>query len=181
MDENDKNTSLTPARLIVIMGVAGSGKSTVGSAVSESLAVPFLDGDDYHSPENIEKMSSGIPLTDEDRWSWLDRLGVALREHADKAGMAVSACSALRRAYRERLIAATGEPILFVLLEGAQEEIARRMSARTDHYMPTALLDSQFEALELPASDENAMVLNISEPVSALTDAVVRQCQRNAV
>lgn len=175
MGRHSKNKQLAAARLIVVMGVSGSGKTKVGTAVAARLDVPFLDGDEYHPPENIAKMSNSIPLTDADRWSWLDRLGRAMRARADAAGMAVSACSALRRTYRERLILAAGEPILFVQLEGARDEIARRMAARTDHYMPTALLDSQFATLEPPADDENAMVLGIVQPVSVLTDAVVAE------
>lgn len=176
--DNSTRMPAKPARLIVVMGVAGCGKTTVGAAVGEALDVPFLDADDYHPPANIEKMSRGIPLTDEDRWPWLDSLGHALRDAADKAGTAVSACSALRRAYRERLIATAGEPILFVLLDGSHETIARRIGARKDHYMPPALLDSQFEILERPGPDENAMVLDVDLPVADRVRTIIAQVQR---
>ena len=153
-------------RLVVVMGVAGCGKSTVGAALAGRLAKPFLDADDYHPPANVEKMSHGIPLTDADRWPWLDRLAEALRAHAETAGMAIAACSALRRAYRERLVATAGESILFVFLQGSRDIIAKRMAARTDHFMPTALLDSQFATLEPPATDENALVIDIGPSVA---------------
>lgn len=178
MDSQNIGKSLKPARLIVIMGVSGSGKTTVGAAVGKALEVPFLDADDYHPAANVEKMSHGIPLTDADRWPWLDSLGHALREAADAAGAAVSACSALRRAYRERLIATAGEPILFVLLDGSHETIARRIAARKDHYMPPALLDSQFETLERPEPDENAMVLTVDLPVADRVNTIVAKVQR---
>ncbi|HTN61295.1 MAG TPA: gluconokinase, partial [Devosia sp.] len=103
---------LTPARIIIVMGVSSSGKSTIGQSVARRLHVPFLDGDGYHPDANVEKMRAGIPLTDEDRWPWLQRLAGALHEAADKKGAAVGACSALRLAYRQYLIEQAGEPIL---------------------------------------------------------------------
>lgn len=163
-----------PARLIVVMGVTGCGKSTVGAALAARLDKPFLDADDYHPAANVEKMSHGIPLTDEDRWPWLDSLATALHEQAERTGMAVAACSALRRAYRERLIATAGEGILFVFLQGARDVIAKRMAARSDHFMPTTLLDSQFATLEPPAADENVLTVDITPSVSALAESVHR-------
>lgn len=168
-------SSRHPERLIVVMGVAGCGKSTVGAALAERLDKPFLDADDFHPPSNVAKMSQGIPLTDDDRWPWLDRLAQALRDTGEKAGMAVAGCSALRKAYRQRLIATAGEPILFVFLHGSRNIIAERMAMRSGHFMPTALLDSQFATLEPPGEDESALVCDISAPVSALAETIHAQ------
>lgn len=160
------------ARLIIVMGVSGCGKSTVGAALAGRFGKPFLDADDYHPPANVEKMSQGIPLSDADRWPWLDQLAEALRVAADEAGMSIAACSALRRAYRQRLVNAAGEPILFVFLHGSRDIIAKRMAARTDHFMPTELLDSQFATLEPPTANENALVLNIDASVATLAETI---------
>ncbi|MET3897526.1 gluconokinase [Devosia sp. UYZn731] len=166
---------LIPARIIIVMGVSSSGKSTVGQSIARRLHVPFLDGDGYHPPANVEKMRAGIPLTDEDRWPWLERLAIALHEAADKKGAAVGACSALRRSYREYLTNKAGEPILFVHLSGTREVIAERMARRQHEYMPTSLLDSQFATLEPPdPATENVLVLPVTDPVEKLTGAMVK-------
>ena len=112
------------------MGVSSSGKSTVGKALARRLHAPFLDGDGYHPPANKEKMRAGIPLTDEDRWPWLETLATALHEAADQKGVAVGACSALKRAYRDYLTEKAGEPILFVYLEGDARIIAQAHRSR---------------------------------------------------
>lgn len=147
-----------PARLIVVMGVAGCGKSTIGAGIAERLGGRFLDGDDFHPPENVAKMSAGTPLTDDDRWPWLEAIATAMRKHD---GIAVAACSALRRAYRDHITRCAGEPVLFLHLDGTRELILGRMSARQGHFMPVALLDSQFATLEPPGPDENAVSLSI--------------------
>jgi gluconokinase len=168
--------SLIPARIIIVMGVSSSGKSTVGQSIARRLHVPFLDGDGYHPEANVEKMRAGIPLTDEDRWPWLERLAVALHEAADKKGAAVGACSALRQSYREYLTNKAGEPILFVHLSGTREVIAERMARRHHEYMPTSLLDSQFATLEPPdPATENVLVLPVTDPVEKLTASVVKE------
>ena len=127
------------------MGVAGSGKTSVGEALAKRLGVPFRDADEFHPKANIDKMSAGIPLTDDDRWPWLDAIGKAL---ADADGRLIVACSALRRAYRDRLTRAAGRPVIFVWLDGSKETIAARMKRRKHHFMPPSLLDSQFATLE---------------------------------
>lgn len=152
---------------LVIMGVSGCGKSSVGAGLSERLGIRFRDGDDLHPPANVEKMSAGRALTDDDRWPWLDIVAAVL---ADEAPVIVG-CSALRRAYRDRLRAGAGGPVMFVHLAGNRELIAARMAARIGHYMPTSLLDSQFAALEAPGPDE-ALTLDIGQPLSALIDAI---------
>ena len=145
-------------RLYVVMGVAGCGKSTIGEAFAKAESGLFLDGDSYHPPSNIEKMSKGQPLTDDDRWPWLETFA---KELASRNGLVVGGCSALKRSYREFITISAGEPVMFIYLEGSRELIAGRMSAREGHFMPTSLLDSQFEALEVPTSDENAISVNI--------------------
>ena len=146
-------------RLFVVMGVAGCGKSSVGAAVADRLGAQYLDGDDFHPQANIEKMSRGDPLTDEDRWPWLQ---IVAEEAARQPGRVLTGCSALRRAYREYLAAAAGEPVGFIFLDGSRELIARRMARREGHFMPLSLLDSQFAALERPSDDEPALTIDIS-------------------
>ena len=140
------------------MGVAGCGKSTIGMALADRFDGTYLEGDLFHPSANIEKMSRGEPLNDEDRWPWLDIIAGKMRT---QTGTVFAGCSALKRAYRERLIKAAGEPILFVHLAGSRELIAERMNAREGHFMPMTLLDSQFEALEPPTSDELAIHVDI--------------------
>lgn len=159
-------------RIIVVMGVSSSGKSTVGAALAERLDVPFLDGDGYHPPANVEKMRAGTPLTDTDRWPWLERLARALKEAADERGMAIGACSALKREYRDFMTRTAGEPILFVYLQGTKDVIAARIAARRHEFMPASLLDSQFATLEEPAIEENAMAIPVTDPVEQIIDTV---------
>ncbi|MEM1160639.1 MAG: gluconokinase [Pseudomonadota bacterium] len=166
--------SAKPTRLIV-MGVTGCGKSTIGAALAEALDAPFLDGDDYHPPANVAKMSAGQPLTDSDRWPWLDRLGEVLEETVENAGRAVMACSALRRAYRDRLSAACAAPPTFLHLSGSRDLIHRRLTVRSDHFMPPALLESQFSTLEPISPDESALVLPIDGQVAETVDNIIRQ------
>ncbi|MFK5980364.1 MAG: gluconokinase [Rhizobiaceae bacterium] len=157
-----------PARLIVVMGVSGCGKSTIGSALGLDLNVPFLDGDHYHTPEAVEKMRGGQPLTDEDRWPWFVRLTKEMKLAADQRGKAVTACSALKQAYRDYLTEQAGEAIAFIYLSGSMEIIAERQADRPGHYMPAGLLDSQFATLELPDDDENILSVSVDQPVETI-------------
>jgi gluconokinase len=157
---------------VVIMGVAGCGKSSVGEALALRLNIPYRDGDDLHTPEAVEKMRQGIPLTDDDRWPWLDRVAAILSTEAP----IILGCSALKRTYRDRIRAGAGGPVTFVHLSGSRELIASRMAARTGHYMPTSLLDSQFAALEPPGPDE-AITVDIDRPLAAITDAILTQME----
>jgi gluconokinase len=150
-------------RRIVLMGVAGCGKSSVGEALAPRLASRYIDGDDLHSPENVAKMRAGVPLTDADRWPWLGRIGEVLQTDNTIIG-----CSALRRIYRDRIRDIAGAPVRFIHLGGSREVIAARMAARTGHYMPTTLLDSQFATLEPPAAEENALTVDIDQPLDAI-------------
>lgn len=162
----------------VIMGVAGSGKSSIGLAVADALGTVYLDGDDLHPEANIAKMSSGIPLTDEDRAPWLDRVGTTLGQQPDGS---MIGCSALRRIYRDRIQAAAGQPVAFVHLAGARKVIERRMSAREGHFMPVALLDSQFATLEPLRQDETGCVIDIDQDFSTVVGEAVAYLQSAAI
>ena len=153
---------------IVIMGVSGCGKSSVGAALGAQLGIPYRDGDDLHPAANVEKMRNGIPLNDGDRWPWLDRVAHVLNDEAP----VIVGCSALRRAYRDRIRSGAGGAVRFVHLAGSRDIIAARMAARTGHYMPTTLLDSQFATLEAPGPDE-ALTLDIDAPLEALVGAIL--------
>ncbi len=152
---------------VIVMGVSGSGKSTLGRRLADALRAPFLEGDDHHDVAAVAKMREGRPLTDEDRRPWLDRLGTALGEAVAREGIAVAACSALKRAYRDRLARAVAAPCGFVLLDGDPPELLRRLRGRSGHYMPSSLLQSQLETLERPGEDERAVVINTSQPAEA--------------
>jgi gluconokinase len=158
------------AGAIVVMGVCGCGKSTVGHRIAAALDGPFLEGDAFHPPANVEKMSRGMPLEDADRWPWLDELGAALGAAVRKRGSAVAACSALKRGYRDRLAEAAGMPVRFVHLTGTRELLATRMNERTDHFMPASLLDSQLATLEPPQPGEPALTLDVALPPERLLD-----------
>ena len=163
---------------IVVMGVSGSGKSTLGALLARALHCPFLEGDDFHDEAAVAKMRAGHALVDDDRWPWLDRLGRALEQTAAENGCAVATCSALRRSYRERLIAAAGNGTRFVLLDNDRDELLRRLSDRPGHYMPPSLLDSQLDTLERPSSDEPILALSSSAAPHDLCEAAVAWLQR---
>jgi len=148
------------------MGVAGSGKTTIGKALSSRLGWSFYDGDDFHSAENVEKMSQGIPLSDEDRAKWLEILSDLIAEKYQAGEHLILACSALKRSYRQEL-RKSGAPIFFIFLEGSFDLVLKRMEKREDHYMKTGMLESQFDILEPP---ENALHLCIERPITALVE-----------
>jgi gluconokinase len=158
-------------RRFVMMGVSGCGKSTVGRGLAAALGLPFVEGDELHPPRNVERMRAGIALTDDDRGEWLDRVAAALA--AAPAGVVVS-CSALKRGYRDRLRSAAPD-LQLVHLHGPQALIAARLAARRDHYMPPSLLQSQFDALEPPGPDENALVLAVDRAPETLVAAALRE------
>jgi gluconokinase len=159
-------------RRMVLMGVAGCGKSSVGAALATRLGATYSDGDDLHPPANIEKMSRGVALNDDDRWPWLTLVGQAL---AEGEGRRIIGCSALKRVYRAHITQTTGGSVTFIHLAGTPEVIKARMSARQGHFMPTGLLASQFAALEPPEADENAFSVDIDRPLAAIVDAIVAQ------
>lgn len=157
----------------IIMGVSGSGKSTLGAELASAIGCSFLDGDAFHTPDAVAKMRSGQPLTDEDRWPWLDRLGRAIDAAVAERGITVAACSALRRAYRDRLRQTISAPVCFVLLDAEHPELLRRLTNRSGHYMPPSLLTSQLETLERPAPDESVIVLDARQTPSVLRDEII--------
>ncbi|WP_082458251.1 gluconokinase [Sphingomonas sp. Leaf10] len=164
------------------MGVCGCGKSTLMRHLGKALGCVGFEGDSFHGEANVAKMRAGHPLNDLDRWPWLDRLGAAIGEAVRSDGIAVAACSALKRSYRERLEQAAGVPLMFILLDGDRAAFAERLSRRRGHYMPPSLLDSQLATLERPAADENAVVLPCSWSITRLRDAVLdRAVNRTAV
>lgn len=152
------------------MGVSGAGKSTLSRALSQRLRCPFIDGDTLHAPESVAKMSAGIALTDEDRWPWLDRVGMVLREVVQAHGTAVAACSALKRVYRERLSRTAAMPVSLLWLRAGQEILPARLRGRSGHFMPPELLASQLETLEPPAPPERWLELDAARPVQRLVD-----------
>jgi gluconokinase len=148
------------------MGVSGSGKSTVGAALAQRLGVPFADADAFHPPANIAKMAAGKPLTDDDRYPWLDAVGQWLADHKDGG---VMSCSALKRTYRDRLRSRCPQ-IEFLHLTGSPELIARRQAGRPGHFMPPALLKSQFDTLEPLAPDEHGIALDVESGVDGIVE-----------
>ena len=159
---------------LVVMGVSGSGKSTVAAGIAEALDLHFIDGDGLHSPESVARMQAGTPLRDEDRWPWLERIGRCLADEAAWPRGAVIACSALRRVYRDRIRA--GAPgVRFVFLDGSADVIRSRMAGRTGHYMPESLLASQLQTLEPPGEGEpDVLRVEIELPAEAVIGSAVR-------
>jgi len=154
------------------MGVSGSGKSLIGAAFARALGIDFVEGDDYHSAENVQRMSRGVPLTDDDRVRWLRSLAVRIRETKDAGTGLVMTCSALKRSYRDVLRAQASE-LRFVFLRGPRALLAERLASRRGHFMPPSLLDSQLATLEEPSPDEHAWVCDIRESPQDLVAALV--------
>jgi len=154
------------------MGATGCGKSTIGSALSVRLNASLLEGDDYHSPENKAKMRAGTPLSDTDRWPWLQSVGEAMR---DTVGKTVVSCSALKRSYRTYLSESASEPVLFVYLQGSKEILTTRLAARKNHFMNTDLLESQLSTLEEPDSDELSLTVDINNAVSEIVEQILEK------
>ena len=162
MNTSQPNTG-QPKLRIIVMGVSGCGKTTIGDLVARKLGVPFLDGDSLHPVENVAKMAAGTPLTDEDRWPWLAIVGRELAAAGD--GGLVLACSALRRVYRDAIRAQAPDTI-FLHLNGGKDVLAQRVAGRSAHFMPPALLDSQLATLEPLDTDEAGVVVDIAAPVT---------------
>ena len=159
--------------VFIIMGVSGTGKSTIGKLLAQTLAIPFFDGDDFHPQANIDKMASGQPLNDEDRYGWLSALNQLSIEHQEQG--AVIACSALKSSYREILNQNMDNALQFIYLEGSFELVKSRMEKRKSHFMPVELLKSQFETLEPP---ENAIIVSIEHSPQALVLQIMNQLEK---
>jgi len=163
-------TSAPPARAIVVMGVSGSGKSTVAQGLARYYGYSLLDADDFHSNESKAQMASGIPLTDAQREPWVDALGAALRDFTERGQSVVLAFSGLRREHRQRL-RGSGVPMRFVFLHAAPAVIAARLGARAGHFMPPHLLDSQFQALQPPTDEADVVAVDVD---ATLEDVLAR-------
>lgn len=159
---------VSTAPLLVVMGVTGSGKTTVGAALGQRLRVPYADADDFHSEANVAKMSAGTPLDDSDRLPWLRAIGSWLADHAVTGG--VVSCSALRRAYRD-VLRQSAPTVSFVHLDGPEEVVRRRVAGRPGHFMPESLVASQFATLEPLEPDERGIVLDLDRSVDDLVEA----------
>jgi gluconokinase len=167
------STHDTPCALIV-MGVAGSGKSTIGETLAGRIGWRFEDGDRFHPASNVAKMSAGVPLTDDDRWPWLQAIADEIDRLCAAGERAVVACSALRRVYRDVLIHGRND-VRLVYLDGSQQLIAERLNRRKGHFMPPDLLASQFKTLEPPERDERPITVPIDASVEAIVDDIVGQ------
>ncbi|OAR27539.1 gluconate kinase [Streptomyces sp. ERV7] len=168
---------MSTPHVVVVMGVAGTGKTTIGPLVAGALGVPYAEGDDFHPAANVAKMSAGVPLDDGDRWPWLDAIGQWAHGRAGLGGVVSS--SALKRAYRDRLRAAA-PGLVFLHLTGDRELIERRMSERRGHFMPTALLDSQFATLQPLDADEAGVAVDVAGTPEEITDRAVAALRRLA-
>lgn len=167
---------MSTQRVIVVMGVAGTGKTTVGRLLAEALGVPYAEGDAFHPAANVAKMSAGTPLDDADRWPWLDAIGEWIRNRAGLRG-GVIAASSLKRAYRDRLRAAAPGAV-FVHLTGERPLIEKRMAARKGHFMPTTLLESQFATLEPLQDEELGVVVDVSGSPEDITERALAALRR---
>jgi gluconokinase len=159
---SQQDSSLLFGPIIILMGVSGSGKSTIGYRLATKLGCQFQEGDEFHSKENVDKMSKGMPLTDSDRLPWLRRIAAQIDEWRSAGRGGVISCSALKRSYREIILSKRTE-VMLVYLKGSYDLIRRRMLARKDHYMPVRLLDSQFAALEEPTPDEHPVIIGVDQ------------------
>src|SRR5712692_3378141 len=172
-------TSGAPCALVV-MGVSGSGKTTIADKLAERLGWTFEDGDRFHPPSNVAKMSAGHPLTDEDRWPWLQAIADEIDRVCKAGEHAVIACSALKRTYRDILVHGRND-VRVIFLDGTQELIAGRLAHRKGHFMPPGLLASQFKALEPPDTSENPVTVSIDASVETVVDDIVRQLNPDPV
>jgi carbohydrate kinase (thermoresistant glucokinase family) len=165
---------------IIVMGVSGSGKSTIGALLAERLGWPFADADGFHPPANVAKMASGQPLSDTDRWPWLDAIAAHIGAARGTGQPVVVACSALRRAYRDRLRAGHGD-LIFLHLSGAPAVIAERQAARQGHFMPPSLMASQFATLEDPAEEVDAVTVSVSASLHEVVATALEQLAARGV
>ncbi|ANP88473.1 gluconokinase [Rhizobium leguminosarum] len=165
---------MNKAHAIIVMGVSGCGKSSVGEKLAEALHLAFVEGDALHPAANVEKMSRGIPLTDDDRMPWLDRIGEDIKASLEKSEGIIVSCSALKRLYRDRLRAAAGGNLFFVYLEGSRALLMKRMGERKGHFMPVSLLDSQLATLEVPTGEQGVVTVDIDDTVEGIAATALK-------
>lgn len=165
---------------LIVMGISGCGKSSVGEALAAHFAVPYIEGDAMHAPANIAKMSAGTPLNDDDRWPWLDALSGRLKAEASQNGGAIASCSALKKTYRDRLQAGSGDETRFIFLDCSRETLERNQSLRKGHFMPQSLLDSQLATLEPPYDEGRAIVIDGNQPFDAVIRSIVTKFEQGA-
>ena len=162
---------------VIVMGVSGCGKSTVAAALADRLHGLYLDADDFHPASNVHKMQSGVPLTDEDRGPWLDRVGLAVHERAEAGETVFMACSALKRTYRDRIRRAVPD-VAFLALVAPRDELERRLQNRHGHFMPPSLLDSQLQTLQPLSSAERGVTIDVTGAEGPVLDRAVGALQR---
>ncbi|PDT18318.1 gluconokinase [Rhizobium sp. J15] len=165
---------LNEPHAIIVMGVSGCGKSSVGEKLAEALHLPFVEGDALHPAANVEKMSKGIPLTDEDRMPWLDLIGERMKASLEKGEGIIVSCSALKRLYRDRLRIAAGGNLFFVYLEGSQALLTKRMGERKGHFMPVTLLESQLATLEMPRGEQGVVTVDIGDTIEGIAATALK-------
>jgi gluconokinase len=173
----DAGTASRDVKVLVVMGVSGSGKSTIAAMLAQRLHWVYEDGDWFHPKSNIEKMHHGEPLNDEDRWPWLHAIAAWIDATRRAGGHGIVACSALKRAYRDILIGER-QDVRLIFLKGDCDLIARRVAARADHFMPSTLLESQFKTLEEPQADERPIVVSIVPHPRDIVETIVKQLAR---
>nr|WP_210273099.1 gluconokinase [Rhizobium sp. WYCCWR 11128] len=165
---------MNKSHAIIVMGVSGCGKSSVGEKLAEALHLAFVEGDALHPAANVEKMSKGIPLTDEDRMPWLDRIGEDMKASIEKSEGIIVSCSALKRIYRDRLRAAVGGNLFFVYLEGSKALLMKRMGERKGHFMPASLLESQLATLEPPTGEPGVVTVDIDDTIEGIAATALK-------
>lgn len=170
MEQTSSGKGKSPPFIVVVMGVSGSGKTVIGTALAREVGARFAEGDRFHPPENIDRMAAGLPLRDGDRWGWLDAIAIEITNAELNGERLIVACSALKRIYRDRLRLAS-RYLRFVYLEVNREIAADRVAARKGHFMPASLIDSQFADLQPPTADENVFTFDATLPADELVAA----------
>lgn len=173
MSESQRNHPV-----LVLMGVSGSGKSTVAGILAGALKWDLEEGDDLHPESNVAKMASGTPLTDEDRWPWLATIAEWIRAHTSKGEPGIVTCSALKRSYRDVLSEGSEGNVVFVHLAGTRDRISGRLNVRMDHFMPSTLLDTQLSTLEPIEPDEHAIVVDVGPPPAEIAARIIEELER---
>ena len=175
MNDRTPDTTDRQQPVLVIMGISGSGKSTVAGLLAGRLGWALEEGDDLHPRANVEKMAAGVPLTDDDRWPWLDTVADWIHGQIAAGLPGIITCSALRKVYRDRLRRDDPDRVVFVHLSGTRDTVGQRLTARTDHFMPSSLLDSQLATLEPPGPDENALTVDVGRRAAEEADEIIER------